>query len=482
MGYLASVGRSADARVSGVMSGFGWAGTSLTYSNPNRASDYGFDYWSDNDGDGRSAQRDGFRTLSGAQMATVRFALDGNDRPGAGFSVEGFTALDVRSAGPGSGAGDIRLANAADSATSYAYLPGRGIGGDVWFGDSGRAPRAGNFDHVTMLHEIGHALGLKHPHESWGFGKVATRYDSPEFTVMGYRAWVGAPPSGFHFEKWGAPQTYMMLDVAALQEMYGADYTTNADNNVYRWTPGSGRTLIDGDVAINPGGNRIFATVWDGGGVDTYDLSAYKSALKIDLRPGMSSVFSKKQLADLGGGPNDGHARGNIFNALLHDGDRRSLIENAKGGAGNDTITGNQAANWLSGGGGKDTIWGGTGKDVLIGGKGADVFVFRSVADSPAGAPDSIKAGGGAPAFEKSGRGLGDRIDLHGIDADVTRAGHQDFVFGTSKARGHVWLSEQDGVTYVNANVDRDAAPELQIAILDHGVRASAYDAHDFIF
>ena len=42
-------------------------------------------------------------------------------------------------------------------------------------------------------------------------------------------------------------------------------------------------------------------------------------------------------------------ARGNIFNALLYNGDLRSLIENATGGSGNDSILGNQAA-WSAAG------------------------------------------------------------------------------------------------------------------------------------
>ncbi|MGO8176273.1 M10 family metallopeptidase C-terminal domain-containing protein, partial [Rhizobium ruizarguesonis] len=73
-----------------------------------------------------------------------------------------------------------------------------------------------------------------------------------------------------------------------------------------------------------------FATIWDGGGIDTYDLSDYTTALKIDLREGGYSVFSQGQLADLGGGPNNGYARGNIFNALLYHDNTASLIENVK--------------------------------------------------------------------------------------------------------------------------------------------------------
>ena len=67
-----------------------------------------------------------------------------------------------------------------------------------------------------------------------------------------------------------------MADIAALQHMYGADFSTNGGNTVYKWTPGSGSTFVNGDVAIKPGANKIFATIWDGGGVDT--LSAFNQA------------------------------------------------------------------------------------------------------------------------------------------------------------------------------------------------------------
>ena len=162
---------------------------------------------------------------------------------------------------------------------------------------------------------------------------------------MTYRPYVGGPPTGYHFETWGAPQSYMMLDIAALQQMYGADFSTNAGDTVYRWTPGSGRTLVDGKVGIDPGGNRIFATLWDGGGKDTYDLSAYKTGVKTRPAAGPALGLLVRSSSPISAaGRNDGHARGNIFNALQYEGDRRSLIENARGGSGNDQIVGNAAA------------------------------------------------------------------------------------------------------------------------------------------
>jgi serralysin len=239
--------------------------------------------------------------------------------------------------------------------------------------------------------------------------------------------------------------------------------------------------VVNGAVGLDPGDNRIFATIWDGGGKDTYDLSAYRTGLRLDLRPGKASEFSEPQLADLGGGPNDGHARGNVFNALQFDGDRRSLIENAEGGSGGDRIIGNAAGNRLEGGRGGDVLKGLTGKDVLVGGKGDDCFVFSSTSHSRAGSADKLFAGGGVRAFEAPGAGDGDLIDLRGIDDDTTRAGDQAFAFGEGHGRGHLWLENRGKVTYVCGNTDRDAKVEFELAIHDWGVKAAAYSADDFV-
>ena len=125
-------------------------------------------------------------------------------------------------------------------------------------------------------------------------------------------------------------------------------------------------------LAIAPGGNRIFQTIWDGNGYDTYDLSNYSTNLDINLSPGSHSTFSTAQLAYLGGGPNGGYARGNVFNALQYHGDPRSLIEMAIGGSGDDRIVGNAAANTLIGNAGNDDLAGVAGNDALYGGDGND--------------------------------------------------------------------------------------------------------------
>ncbi|WP_420136065.1 M10 family metallopeptidase C-terminal domain-containing protein [Sinorhizobium meliloti] len=295
----------------------------------------------------------GFTSVSAAQKNAALFAMEQSFGPAAndGFSVEGFTNASFA---PGSaGTATIRFAQTALAETSYAFL--RFMRQQETFGSAQPMPArrttiASRYAWHTHLHELGHALGLKHGHESDVYGATPAQYDSIEYSVLSYRAYVGADTGGsYSYEQFGAPQTFMMGDIAALQEMYGADFTTNSGNTVYKWTPGSGATFVNGAVGISPGANRIFATIWDGGGKDTYDLTAYTTALKVDLRPGKASTFSIDQLAWLDGGQNGGFAAGNVFNALLYRGDTRSLIENVKGGSAGDAITGNQATNVLWG-------------------------------------------------------------------------------------------------------------------------------------
>ena len=98
-------------------------------------------------------------------------------------------------------------------------------------------------------------------------------------------------------------------------------------------------------------------TVWDGGGTDTYDFSNYTTNLTVNLSPGEWTTTSATQLANLTGST---VAVGNIANALLYNGNVASLIENAIGGSGHDTIIGNVADNSLTGGAGNDSIDGGS--------------------------------------------------------------------------------------------------------------------------
>jgi serralysin len=371
MASAVSVERTNNQDIDGILSGRRWDSLNLTYSFPKDASLYGDAY-------GWGEARDNFGALGEGQSAVTRHILG---------TISAVTNLDFAEIEetPASEA-TLRLARSDAPSPAWSYLPGdTREGGDTWFGNSSGlfdAPVLGNYAYYAFIHEILHAVGLKHGNEGGMFGAMTAGHDSMEYSVMTYRSYVGSEGLHVENETWGYAQTLMIHDIAALQHMYGADFTTNGGNSVYRWSPTTGQSFVNGVGQEAPGANRIFMTIWDGGGLDAYDFSNYRTSLTVDLRPGAWSTVSANQLAQLGPGH---YARGNIANALTHHGDLRSLIENAIGGSGNDTIIGNAVANSLKGGSGADRLdglegadrlAGGRGNDILKGGAGRDVLVF----------------------------------------------------------------------------------------------------------
>ena len=216
-------------------------------------------------------------------------------------------------------------------------------------------------------------MGLKHGHQDyknvdlrfflepsganprWGSQALPADHDGQSWSLMTYRSNPGAPID-FQGDGFNQPQTYMQDDIAALQFLYGTNFNTNNTNTTYTFSPTTGLMFINGVGQTPPTGNIIYRTIWDGGGIDTYNLFNYSTNLNINLNPGAFSDFGM-QVADnrpLQGGP--AFAPGNVANALLYNGDVRSLIENAIGGAGNDTFTGNRVNNVIDGRGGTNTF------------------------------------------------------------------------------------------------------------------------------
>lgn len=360
MPAVTTYAKTGNAYIDGVLGDGKWAVSDLTYSFPTSGSYYGTGY-------GWGEPTNGFGVLNSTQQAATRTVFS-NFSAVANLRFTEITETATQHA-------DLRLAMSNAPSTAWAYFPNYAAeGGDAWFNKGSgyySNPIKGNYAYTTFLHEMGHALGLQHTHEAY---VMPSDRDSMEYSLMTYRSYIGANVGGgYTNETWGYAQSLMMYDIAGLQQMYGANYATNSGNTTYTWNPGTGEMFVNGIGQGAPGGNRIFQTIWDGGGADTYDFSNYATNLTVNLAPGAWSTTSATQLAKL-------HyygtqiAVGSIANALLYNGDIRSLIERVIGGSGHDHITGNDANNELFGGAGDDQLFGGAGADRLIGGLGADLL------------------------------------------------------------------------------------------------------------
>jgi serralysin len=351
MASVANVSLTGNAYVDGLLVGVKWASGSLTYSFPTSASLYG-SYPS-------NEPNSGFLAFSAAQQAAIAKILN-NYSAVANLQFSKVTESSSTS-------GIIRYAETNAISTGMTYYPSTmDRGGDAWFNQSNHYydnPVMGNYAYELMIHETGHALGLKHPQDVFGsFGLLPSAHDALPYTVMSYRSYVGGPMN-YTAAATSYPQTLMMDDIRALQTLYGANYTTNSGNTVYSWSPTTGAECINGVAQTTPAGNKIFMTVWDGGGTDTYDFSNYTTGVNVDLNPGGWTKTSSTQLACLASGHN---APGNIANAYLFQNNAASLIENATGGSGADVINGNQANNSLKGGPGNDILNGCAGTDTAV--------------------------------------------------------------------------------------------------------------------
>ena len=158
--------------------------------------------------------------------------------------------------------------------------------------------------------------------------------------------------------------TFSSVDLIALEDLY-----SNQGFSFINSFPGD--TTYGFNTNISSSKSKILSeltnwidttayTIVDGQGNDTFDFSGFSNNQDIDLRSTDKysiSLFTSN-IAGLTG------------NLIISAG---TIIENAVGGSGNDTITGNSSNNRLNGG---------DGNDLLIGGAGDDTYIIDSVSDT----------------------------------------------------------------------------------------------------
>lgn len=227
--------------------------------------------------------------------------------------------------------------------------------------DSNGSYGAGSYGYYTLLHELGHAVGLDHTHQ--GAYTLSSGMDSTRNTVMSY-----------NYD--GSASGLQSIDAAALQTLYGNSVTTGFSIG----QANGNRLLLDGNSGANsfsmpsaPDNSAIGVKIFGRGGNDT-----------LTGRDGSDKLRGNQGNDTLNGGDGSDFLRGGAGADLLNGGNGNDYLNGGRdndtlnGDAGHDTLLGRMGVDTLNGGSGNDRLDGGTGSDLLTGGSGTDQFIFAS--------------------------------------------------------------------------------------------------------
>ncbi|HEX2827759.1 MAG TPA: FG-GAP-like repeat-containing protein [Burkholderiales bacterium] len=333
-----AVGLTGDSRIDGLVQGSKWqfstANPIITYSLSNNDTANGSWNFSLSD-----AVRRAFAEWS--NVANVAFIETGSGTVFTASTADiAVTPVGAELGDDVGGIGIFPSAAASDillSETGYTRATYPRPEGDIFLNDALLAGfmSPGNAGFQVILHEIGHALGLKHTYDD-GLNSRPT-YDSLGLSAVDderYSIMADAPFDGAT----EYARTPMLYDILAIQAIYGANMTYHTGDDTYS---------IDGTMKA----------LWDAGGTDTLSAQFMSAGVLIDLRPGAVMTFSNGGLLGIAYG---------------------TTIENAIGTSAADHLIGNAAGNRLDGNGGADILEGLGGDDTYIVQSGTPEIIERA--------------------------------------------------------------------------------------------------------